>query len=67
MLRWFRSWRERRRERLRAEEQEFFDAWDEMGRPDYDSLGNPIQPVWDEAAGQWAYPYRESVPPEDSP
>jgi hypothetical protein len=42
-----------------AEEKEFFDAWDEMGWPDYNDEGNPIHPTWDEVAGRWVYPHRE--------
>jgi hypothetical protein len=47
-----------------AEEKEFFDAWDEVGWPDYDSEGNPIHPTWDETAGRWVYPHRDSDAPQ---
>jgi hypothetical protein len=59
MKSWLRNFRARREERTRAaEEKEFFEAWDEMGWPDYDSEGNPIHPAWDEDAGEWVYGHR---------
>jgi hypothetical protein len=47
-----------------AEEEEFFNAWDEMGWPDYDAEGNPIHPTWDEEPGKWVYAHRDQ-PPQD--
>lgn len=44
------------------EEEEFFDAWDEQGWPDYHPVtGEPIYPKWDEAAGKWDYSHRDEL------
>lgn len=62
------SWlRNRRAAKRAAEEEEFFDAWDERGFPDYDSEGNPIYPTWDETAGKWVYAHREQAEQPDDP
>jgi hypothetical protein len=55
---WFRKRRDAKRE---AEEEAFFDEWDERGFPDYDGEGNPIHPTWDEAARKWVYARREQA------
>lgn len=62
MLSWLRNLRARR---ALAEENEFFDAWDEMGWPDYVE-GSPIYPTWDEVAKKWVYPHRESEATKDA-
>lgn len=61
-LTWLRN---RRARAAAAEEEEFFDAWDEMGWPDYGGEGNPIYPTWDEAAGKWVYPHRDADTPDE--
>jgi hypothetical protein len=59
------SWlRTRRARAAAAEEEEFFNAWDERGWPDYDADGNPIHPTWDEESGKWVYAHRDQ-PPQD--